>query len=395
MAKRKYFLAKEKIIPMYESGMSCRMIADELGIPWPDIIRRFLVEQGVKLRSYSRAAKSRGELGFNVGSRHKASFTEENVKAMAEMYAAGASCSEIGKKFGESGSTVHRWLIENGVPMRSQPDSVRIFLEKHTRKKPLPKNRNDFYSRLSEDQRIGVAELNRVGWSVQRIGELLGCRNYSAICRILRENKEAVSEPKPLPEIAELLGVSVSKLKKNFAAKSLVRKKRGRRKGSVLAAASVLNEIVESYLGGVSVRQIAEKFSLGCDTVRKYLKRRGVEIRHVYPHGLRATLSDEQKAECVRLYQSGMSARQIAEKLGCRGAVNSLYKILRENGVHTDRRTDFSKEQQNETLRLRAKGLSVREISDALGFKPGKIRLFLQKYGLAGWRREWSGKEKI
>lgn len=43
---------------------------------------------------------------------------------LSELYASGMSCSEISKLYGVSGNTVRRWLIEEGVKIRSIKEAL-------------------------------------------------------------------------------------------------------------------------------------------------------------------------------------------------------------------------------------------------------------------------------
>lgn len=89
------------------------------------------------------------------------------------------------------------------------------------------------------------------------------------------------------------------------------------------------NEICNSYLRGKQISQIAKELSINRHTVTAVLKKYGVYL------AVRGAGSEQQKLkrdeEIVRLYKSGMSLRQTAEKIGvCPGTVRKVVKAAGE-----------------------------------------------------------------
>ncbi|GAA1644644.1 hypothetical protein GCM10009764_77840 [Nocardia ninae] len=68
-------------------------------------------------------------------------------------------------------------------------------------------------------------------------------------------------------------------------------------------------ELARDYLGGMTVYEVAEKFSIQRQTVSAHLKRMGVPMRQ-------QGLSDEQVDQATELYAEGLTLKQVGLKLG-------------------------------------------------------------------------------
>ena len=75
-----------------------------------------------------------------------------------------------------------------------------------------------------------------------------------------------------------------------------------------LTAAEV-DQLVGDYLGGMSVKSLAERYGIHRATVFSHLRRRNVPAR-------RPGLCLDEKAEAVRLARAGVSMRAIARRMG-------------------------------------------------------------------------------
>ncbi|MGV1034918.1 MAG: hypothetical protein ACOYBP_06840 [Microbacteriaceae bacterium] len=79
------------------------------------------------------------------------------------------------------------------------------------------------------------------------------------------------------------------------------------------------DQIVEAYRSGMTVYGLAGEFGCHRVTISAVLKRRGVAMRRMSP-------SDEQVAEMIRLYESGLSLSKVGERLGF-NATTVLHRI--------------------------------------------------------------------
>ena len=87
------------------------------------------------------------------------------------------------------------------------------------------------------------------------------------------------------------------------------------------------DQIVEAYMAGGTVYDLAREFDCHRVTISAVLKRRGATLRRLPP-------SDEQVSEMIRLYESGLSLSKVGERLGF-NATTVLHR-LRAVG-HTSR----------------------------------------------------------
>lgn len=92
----------DKIVQMYNSGMTARDIAPHFGVSFRTILRD-LNKSGVKMRN--AGAERIKEL--------------EDAEWLKAQYKSGKSTTDIGKLIGCSARTVYTWLVRYGVEMRS------------------------------------------------------------------------------------------------------------------------------------------------------------------------------------------------------------------------------------------------------------------------------------
>ena len=86
-------------------------------------------------------------------------------------------------------------------------------------------------------------------------------------------------------------------------------------------------QLVASYLDGTTIKELAQQFEVHRDTVFEHVRRQGLPFRrNVY-----ARLTDQQIAEAVKMYQSGMSLRAVGRQL--KVSADTARKVLVEAGV--------------------------------------------------------------
>ena len=86
----------------------------------------------------------------------------------------------------------------------------------------------------------------------------------------------------------------------------------------------LVDDLVAGYEGGRTVRQLADQFGIGRETVSKLLSRRSVRTRL-------QSLTATQTEIAADLYRSGMSLVQIADRMA--RSRTAIYNALRRNGV--------------------------------------------------------------
>lgn len=88
-----------------------------------------------------------------------------------------------------------------------------------------------------------------------------------------------------------------------------------------------IDELSSLYQGGHSLPSLAARFGIHRGTVKGHLRRAGVPLRP----GNQAKLSDENKDEIAKLYESGLSIHKLAQQFGVTD--NPVHNALRERGV--------------------------------------------------------------
>lgn len=76
---------------------------------------------------------------------------------------------------------------------------------------------------------------------------------------------------------------------------------------------SVVKLLIEDYEAGASTYELAKRYNVRRNTVRDTLRRAGFDLT---TKANRAALSEEQKAEARRLFDSGMTRRELMEMYG-------------------------------------------------------------------------------
>lgn len=92
----------------------------------------------------------------------------------------------------------------------------------------------------------------------------------------------------------------------------------------------IIKIMITLYAQGLSSEQIGQKFGSKAQTVTKYLRAAGIEIR-----GPKKKLTEDDKKEICKLYQEGLSCPKIAEQYDLSDAM--VLKILKKNKI--DRRS--------------------------------------------------------
>lgn len=99
---------------------------------------------------------------------------------------------------------------------------------------------------------------------------------------------------------------------------------------------SQIDQIVDLYLGGLTLTKIAEVFSVHKRTVAAHLVRRSVSLRAPL------TISDADAPEAVRLYEAGMTLLEVGRRFGvsqgaARTAIVGAGVAIRRRGRNTPR----------------------------------------------------------
>jgi hypothetical protein len=105
-------------------------------------------------------------------------------------------------------------------------------------------------------------------------------------------------------------------------------------------SSELMNNLIEEYNNGSSVRELCDKYSLNKKTLRRNLVFNGVEIRD-----FKVTFTDEEITDILNSYNSGVSSNTLAKKYECHKGI--ITDILKEHNitVYDKRIYQFTEEQ--------------------------------------------------
>ena len=83
-------------------------------------------------------------------------------------------------------------------------------------------------------------------------------------------------------------------------------------------------QLVADYQAGTGTKALALNYRIGRDTVTRHIKRAGIPYRQL-------GLTEEQKVEAERLYLEGWSLRRLAERYG--RDYETIRRNLKKRGV--------------------------------------------------------------
>jgi intein-encoded DNA endonuclease-like protein len=89
------------------------------------------------------------------------------------------------------------------------------------------------------------------------------------------------------------------------------------------------DQIIHAYEGGMEMRELANQYVCDVRSMRRFLERHGVQIRHAYNN--RPGHLDGKVSEIVDAYVNGMDCTQLGEKYGCSNS--SIRALLERNGI--------------------------------------------------------------
>jgi DNA-directed RNA polymerase specialized sigma24 family protein len=85
-----------------------------------------------------------------------------------------------------------------------------------------------------------------------------------------------------------------------------------------------VDELVESYLAGSTLKEVAQQFGIYRTTVSELLEARGIERRY-------CSLTTEEIDQAVKLYHSGLSLVDVGKALGLNQS--TVWSAMKDRGV--------------------------------------------------------------
>ncbi len=231
----------------------------------------------------------------------KRRFSEEEVQLILQKYEERWSHRRIGELLDTSASTIKRFLVSQGVEIRSSKETQRIFTEE-------------------QKQEIVSLYLND-GLSFKTIGDRYG-RSYDAIRNVIAELAKDKIRPTSIA---------------------------GRGAGKSIFNEDQQQEVIRLYRDEMlSFNAIAERMGTSFQPVKNVIKRLAPEI--VRGKGdANKLLTAEQENEICRLYQEeGLSTPKLGERFGV--SSQTIHSVLVDQNISRRRRGGWKKKNPENTF---------------------------------------------
>jgi len=262
------------ITSKYLEGNSKTSLAAEYGVSTPTITRILRDHKASRDKSENKNNRSRGVSQPRL-------VKTKDIRLMMEMYAEGLTMVEIGRRFGIRDCTVRRYLIREGVSLRSLSEA-KGGLNKEEENEAIKRylsgeNSVDIAKSFNKNYNTILAMLRRNGIETRSVGEAISAKyemelDANDICRRYQGGETA-------HEIAKSLSVGYAGIY------SLLRRNnvqiRTKQESQIHRFEKNLDvdDICSRYLGGESANAIAEDYPISNDGILNLLRRQGIEVR--------------------------------------------------------------------------------------------------------------------
>lgn len=141
-----------------------------------------------------------------------------------------------------------------------------------------------------------------------------------------------------------------------------------------------LQALIEDYKNGFSLKTLAKRYDVCPVTIKRKLIEKGVDIRDNY----RILESEENQQKLVEDYLNGVSASALVDKYRCEWL--TLKRILKKNGIEYDPKRDLKKvyglneNQALEAIRMFNDGKSLADIARHFECSKKAITVLFKKY---------------
>ena len=301
----------------------------------------------------------------------------------------GSSISDIAERFGVVPGTVREWLVRQGLYTRP-PSRVRFRDEDFLGKWPEIAARYQNGERqkdLALAYGINQASVHTIvkemgaarkdGYSPERRKRLV------ALCEEYREGR------------ASVLSLS-KKYRVGVAAASNFLRKQGVEIVLPNAVTEKHREIwLSRFQAGHSVEEITSETSFSYATVKRHLESMGQTVpKRLAP----LPLPKKQQEQVLKCYESGMSLKEITRDLGINR--DTVRRVLKRNGVEIRLQPQLkvTEEVAAEMLEMAKKGASSKEVAEAFSITTTTVTKHLGrrgfKFGMTPVERFWFHIEK-
>lgn len=284
---------------LYEEGLSIGDIAQVSGFGKTSI-RKHLNKLGVTMR--------------------KTIVTPEMVEEWVSAFQQGISVRDIAKKSGIGDETIRTHLKKRGIKMRKKGGQSRVTPEMEEQWADLYRNGLTI-AQIAENCGISASvvsvHLRNMGIEMRKGYEA----NQKVTNELVDEWIELYKGGMGTPQIGEKFGFTSTTVLKYLHERGV--------KVSSSIDESISKEIVERYLKGESVNDLASAYSLSDTSIRNQLKKNGIAIRRE-KRGYQ--FREEEIADWVKRYELGEPLVSIASSCGVK-SIETIRKRLVGQGV--------------------------------------------------------------
>jgi predicted transcriptional regulator len=133
------------------------------------------------------------------------------------------------------------------------------------------------------------------------------------------------------------------------------------------------NEIVEQYISGRTLSEIAKEKGCCITTISNILKKLEIPTR-------RHKIPPEKEEEIIKFRQEGLTVREIAKRLGCSHGV--IYRVCKQNNLRKRYVRFMTSHDIKKAIELYESGKGAREIGEMLGYSDNAIINHLRRNGI-------------
>lgn len=394
-AKRRFTEEEIKLIlEKYNERLTLSEIGKLLDTS-PSTIKRFLISQGVEMRS-------RKEVGTI--------FSDEQKEEIVSLYVNDRlSFQSIADKYGTSAAPIRNAILElakdkiRPTSIKGQGAGSRTFNEEQEQE-VIRLYRDELLSFDAVAERMGTSPqpiknvIKRLAPEIVRgtgdANKILTAGQEKEICRLYAE--ESLSTIK----LGDMYGVSNKTIHYILVNNDIPRRRRGgwkKKNPENTFTPEQEKQICVDYSKGESINSIRMRLGTHMVAIKDILSKRGIKRRplKVNPEDI-TVLSESEKHSIASEYQEGISARTLSSQYNI--SPQRVNRILSENGVeqrdHSETcslwERDYSlKNVQEEVARMYESGKYLREIANHYQVSNNAVLTCLEKAGVD--RREGSG----
>lgn len=323
---------EEDILDMYKNGISILIISEFLNIPYNE----------TKNVIYKHDNKKLKEIYWRNRSQEKKEFSLSEEEEIINLFQNGAPIGTIAKQFDCNYNSII-CLIQNNEKFKEIITGNRLKKEEHN----IPQS-------LQEE----IIKLYSGGLSKKDIAKQLNCDLYS-VCYIILNN----------PELKKTRVVSMNES----------------------CSEEEKTAMINMYVNGHSKQEIAKKFNYSVASIYNFFNSLdNIEELKIKNKEKQRKYTPQQIEEMVSLYNEGLTLSQIAAKFSCCKATVykylSLYadkkEIIQNESVEKrkERKRQITKEKKLKAVELHKKGYTIVQISEELGISDNSTIIILKKH---------------